>query len=80
MKWFGKSWGAPVNESCEESRVPAGRACGYCDKPIKEDSQGLLLLFSGERDDPPDLPYHLDCFRESVGIGPSKEESSKTIP
>jgi len=74
MRWFGKSWGAPVNESCEECPVPAGRACGYCDKPLREDSQGLLLPFLGSPADPKDLPYHLKCFLESVGVkgGPQR--------
>ena len=71
MKWFGKSWGAPVNEG-EECVVPAGRACGHCKEFIQGDSQGVKLPFSGERDDPPDIPYHLECFEEMLGAGPSK--------
>ena len=70
MRWFGPDWGAPVNKDCSEVEAPLDRTCLHCTKPIEEGQRGLLLPFAGGPDDPSDVPYHIDCFAESVGIAP----------
>lgn len=66
MKWFGESWGAPVNKTNDQVDPPLGLFCAVCSDSIKKGERGLLLPFSGGPDDPPDLPYHLKCFLGSV--------------
>lgn len=69
MKWFGASWGAPVCAPEDHAPVPGG-ACAVCEKQFRDDDQGVILPFVGGPDDPPELPYHLACFRDALGLGP----------
>jgi len=43
MKWFGESWGAPVNETCARIEVPDGECCPRCQRSIRPGDQGLQL-------------------------------------
>lgn len=70
MKWFGESWGAPVCAPEDHAPVPGG-ACTVCEELFKAADQGLILPFLGGPGDPSELPYHLGCFREALGIGRS---------
>lgn len=72
MKWFGESWGAPVCVPENHAPVP-GERCVVCDKQFWEDDQGIILPFVGGPDDPPELPYHLACFRTALGLAPKDE-------
>lgn len=53
MRWFGKSWGAPVCVEGRHVEPPIGIGCAGCDAAIGESDQGVLLPFVGaEADDP----------------------------
>lgn len=68
MKWFGESWGAPVNEAVHV-RTPVGERCMRCDIVVVDGDQGLVIPFLA---DPGELwverPWHLDCWYEEMGI------------
>lgn len=68
MKWFGISWGAPVNDDRTHTATPVGDLCAHCQQPVQEGERGLILPFMGGPDDPPELPYHLRCFSKCLGI------------
>ena len=70
MRRFGKAW-SPHIEEVAEARTPVGILCAYCDSPIADGDQGLLipLMMEGAAEE---RPWHLDCFLEAIGI--RKEE------
>lgn len=65
MRWFGRTWDAPVNGSCAEAPAPLGEPCFHCSKPILEGDRGLFIpIISGEPKAPTieEKPWHLRCF------------------
>jgi hypothetical protein len=42
-KWFGRSWGAPVCETCDHTETPVGAPCLYCKEPILDGHQGVTV-------------------------------------
>lgn len=77
MNWFGKSWGAPICNDVEHVSTPVGERCHLCTKPITETDQGLLIPLSsgvvgGQYAVGRLLPWHIDCFLDSVGIRPGR--------
>lgn len=79
MQYFGKSWGAPICEQIPEVPVPIGKVCVGCGNTIKEADSGLILPFSGIKDDDGlvqpflgddghSVSYHIDCFLKNVGL------------
>jgi len=60
MQWFGKSWGAPINDDCPQAAVPVGAICGPCDEPIAADDTGIIYSNGPVA--------HWECFmRQTVG-------------
>ena len=51
MRWFGRSWGAPVCKETARVDTPTGIGCGGCDRAISSDDCGLLLPYVGAPDD-----------------------------
>lgn len=68
MRWFGKSWNAPINETCEHTTLPLRTTCSYCYRLIRGDSQGLEIPGVDEAGAPFTAFYHLPCFLRSMGI------------
>jgi hypothetical protein len=73
MKWFGKSWGAPICDDSQNVRTPEGEICPECGEPIKTGQQGFILPYThtntvGEVGWVDNLSYHLDCFLKTLGI------------
>jgi len=71
MKWFGESWGAPVCAPEDNSPLPEA-PCAACEERFQANDQGVILPFLGGPGAPAELPYHLACFREALGIGPRR--------
>ncbi|KKL98943.1 hypothetical protein LCGC14_1819330, partial [marine sediment metagenome] len=46
MKWFGPSWGAPINDDCGKVPTP-GWKCLHCEKGFDEESQGVTMSYAG---------------------------------
>lgn len=75
MEWFGRHWGAPVNENTEHTATPLGVPCFLCKVPIKYGDQGVVLPYCSSGASAL-VPEHLKCFLESV-LGPNAEELLK---
>jgi hypothetical protein len=67
MRWFGPSWGAPVNEDCQEAPVPIGTPCMQCGHAIAEGDQGVLMR--NGRSGPREGAWHRACVLVHV-LGP----------
>lgn len=65
MRWFGESWGAPINEA-EHADTP-GVPCERCGRPITDEDRGVILSSRREYR-AEDYPLHLECFLEMVGV------------
>lgn len=75
IKWFGESWGTPVNRDCQQIPIPLGWLCSYCEQPIQSEDSGLMIPELGSVTPGSNLysrsekPQHLDCFLWTLGIG-----------
>jgi hypothetical protein len=61
MRWFGETWGAPVNEECEHAPTPVGEQCLECERVINDGQQGVLLPYMDV-----EAAYHRLCFLRLV--------------
>lgn len=43
MRYFGRPWGAPVNETVEHDETPVGRVCQYCNRGIESQHRGFII-------------------------------------
>lgn len=43
MRYFGRPWGAPVNETVEQDETPIGYVCQYCDREIEAQHRGFII-------------------------------------
>jgi len=60
MRWFGESWGAPLNEDCPQVEVPVGGFCIWCEEVILQQNSGIVYS-NGPL-------AHLECFlRQTYG-------------
>jgi hypothetical protein len=64
VKWFGKSWGAPVCDPDTHVAVPVGESCVHCDEQINMRDAGVILPYAS----PPPLEffYHKNCWLSEV--------------
>lgn len=67
LRWFGRSWGAPVNDPRAEIPTPEGAMCVRCGVPIQADHRGVSLPFFDGKD-ASRIQYHLGCWLEEVGV------------
>lgn len=42
MKWFGVSWGAPMNDECPSVPPPVGELCAHCGEGIVAKDSGVV--------------------------------------
>lgn len=79
MKWFGRSWDAPVCDPKNHVYVYlAGASCFHCRKDIVEGDRGFVVPFGGDvagvnskcvyYDNIPHFIYHKKCFFTELGI------------
>lgn len=72
MKWFGKSWGAPVCGYTEHAATPVGEFCMRCNQLIRAEDAGFILPSIEEIDPARNLalctqrPWHRYCFLTSI--------------
>lgn len=62
LRWFGPSWGAPVNDPRAEVAAPVGDLCAECREPLTALDQGIVLAGATR------TVLHLDCFLRELGI------------
>lgn len=67
MKWFGKSWGAPVCNPADHVEVLPGTECGYCRLPV-DGGAGLVTPYLTAPGGPTEAVYHHNCFAELLGL------------
>lgn len=78
MRWFGTSWGAPVNEYCEHAETPVGENCFDCGRAILETDAGFLIPhfeYSGSLRSPhtfTEHPHHRKCFLRTIVAPPKR--------
>ena len=66
MQWFGKSWGAPVNEDTPHVPTPTGQPCLDCGDPIEEGDQGFMIPFYRGSGEVTNEAHHRLCFARQV--------------
>ena len=60
MRWFGTSWGAPLNEDCPQVPVPVGAMCLWCSEIVAEHETGVIYSNGPVA--------HFECFlRQTYG-------------
>lgn len=66
VKWFGESWGAPVNDPASQVPAPVGQLCATCAKPVESGDRGVLIptLDAAEVH----TAWHLGCWFREIGI------------
>lgn len=76
VRWFGKSWGAPVCDPRYHVETPLGEVCLECAGAVVDGDQGLICAcdpsipnafwwyFAG--DEHSVCAYHVACFEQSV--------------
>lgn len=67
VRWFGESWGAPINDPRARIETPAAEKCIDCSRWIMNDDQGVRIP-SREF-----VYYHLDCFLRDIGVSQGAE-------
>ena len=73
MRWFGDTWDAHVNTTCEHISTPVDQHCEYCHQLIGVDDQGFELPLWGAPGDLRNVVYyHRDCLLRNVGFTPAK--------
>jgi hypothetical protein len=65
VRWFGESWGAPVNDPRARVEAPITFNCMDCSKWIESDDSGFMILdglVGGY------VAFHKDCFFDAIGV------------
>jgi hypothetical protein len=68
VRWFGESWGAPVNDPDTHVDTPTHRQCIECLRWIESDDQGMVIPTVPEIDPQGTVAYHRVCFFDVIGI------------
>jgi len=78
MKWFGKSWKAPICLETAHTTTPINVLCIDCLTEIKRRDQGFLIPYTGSlkdvsgsavyEDGQVHIIYHLHCFLANLGV------------
>lgn len=67
MRWFGQSWGAPVNDPRAEMSVPLGERCVRCDEDFEHGDQGFGVAAHTSIAANGQVFFHKDCLLAEVG-------------
>lgn len=66
-RWFGESWGAPVNDDDFKWPTPVGELCQDCRRAIAADDQGFLVYNHDYASSASTYkPWHRDCLIGSI--------------
>lgn len=66
MKWFGKTWGAPICSVVDKIETPVGEQCSLCEKTIDIGDCGFVLLAVGIGGTLKARGYHRDCLYRNM--------------
>lgn len=67
MQWFGKPWGALVNEECEQIQTPDW-PCADCGRHFRAEDRGVVMPYVEDPSGRGMAAYHLRCFTANLGI------------
>ena len=70
IKWFGETWGAPINRDDNKVSTPVDGVCLFCNGGIGCVHRGVMIMHHGVATNEY-RPAHINCFLESV-LGPRK--------
>jgi len=81
VRWFGRSWDAPVNDPALEIPIPIGTQCARCNVIFEDYHRGVRIPFVASRAEGGKIHvepsgffyYHLDCWMYELGIEVTKE-------
>jgi hypothetical protein len=65
VRWFGDSWGAPINDPRTWVETPTNELCAECMKWIESDDSGIRIPgveASGY------VSFHKKCFFHTIGV------------
>ena len=68
LRWFGASWGAPVNDPRAEIPTPTGEKCIYCHLRIGPHDNGISIPYMDDGFATTRAAYHRECFLASIGF------------
>jgi hypothetical protein len=68
IRWFGKTWDAPVNDPVNNVKVPVGKPCIICGVDMTPDDQGVTLPYWDGTHLPTTILYHLHCWFDQLGV------------
>ena len=68
LRWFGATWGAPVNDPRAEIPVPLGEDCLRCHFLFDSADRGLAVAASTEISASGQVFYHLECWLDELGV------------
>ena len=77
VRWFGPSWGAPINDPRTHIETPLLIQCIGCDGWFHEGDQGITTAATPSIAPIGYVGYHLDCFRREIGIQVTEQELGK---
>lgn len=66
VRWFGKSWGAPINEDATQVPTPIDAPCEACQKPIGASDRGVTVPFVSRHSRSSRVAYHINCWGRSI--------------
>lgn len=66
--WFGKSWGAPINEIQPHVETPVDEDCIFCHEPIVEDDQGYVMPYNDDSEGTKRVAAHKRCQHRALGV------------
>jgi len=58
MRWFGESWGSPMNKINPQVEVPVGKACNRCKQAIEAVDSGMVTGKAA-------AVWHRNCYEEA---------------
>jgi len=72
VRWFGKSWGAPVCDPRAHIPTPIGSRCEGCGHPVTEDDNGVTMPYWDGTSRPGFVAFHRECnLRHVMGCSAS---------
>lgn len=69
--YFGECWNPHIATSHDKAETPVGEPCSYCEEPIEEGDQGIIMphvesVVDDKVASARMRPTHLDCFLRQV--------------
>lgn len=65
VRWFGRSWFAPICDPRSHVDTPVGARCARCDMKVTDRDRGVTIPYSSGKTR---IPWHLNCWLHELGI------------